>query len=69
MSTARRIRPASSAAVRDAIEGAKAAGISVGRVEVAGKVIRIYAVDDARRDSDADDVERRMREAFEGDDD
>jgi hypothetical protein len=50
--------------VKRAVNGARAAGVAIGRVEIEGGKILIFPVDDSSPASDAAEVERRMREAF-----
>lgn len=53
--------------VRKAVQGAIAGGMPVGRIRFHRGGFELYAQDDSAPTSAADDVERRMQEAF-GDD-
>lgn len=56
--------------VRKAVEGAIAGGMPVGRIRFSRDGFELYSLDDSVPTTDAEDVERRMQEAFgEGDDD
>lgn len=54
--------------VRKAVEGAIAGGMPISRIRFDRGGFELYAQDDSVPTSEADDVERRMEEAF-GDDD
>lgn len=54
--------------VRKAVEGAIKGGFEIGRVDIVDGRISLIAVDGAASRNDADDLERRMREAFGSDD-
>lgn len=55
--------------VRKAVEGAIAGGMPVGRIRFDRGGFDLYAKDDSAPTSEADEVERRMNEAFGSDDD
>lgn len=65
----RRKRGLSKTDVRLIVEGAIAGGMPVGRIDVVGGRISLFAVDGTTQRTDADDLQRRMDEAFGSDDD